>query len=294
SKARDALEQSAAERMKSWTELLERRGTSPTDMNAESVDRIDAIIAQLRKVYESLQREERDARTRLQQIQTEAVAHRKRQEEEITHPLLALGRELSVLGERIGQAEKVQEACAAPSPDSRTTKGRSKRRAGASEGGPHDSRARTAASHQEPSPESTQPADLVQWATNLETRARALEGKLRAEATAHTDQAVQTRRAAWRKYLAETALFRMNENESVGSSLRDASISEPPDEELDAELRRGLQSLQEALQEETFAYRSARNAMELAQAQLPRWTTLRDALDRARPVVDALAELSRL
>jgi exonuclease SbcC len=55
-----------------------------------------------------------------------------------------------------------------------------------------------------------------------------------------------------------------------------------------------LESWNEALQEAAIAERTARREIELARSQIPRWTTLREALEPSRPVVDALGELTRL
>jgi exonuclease SbcC len=285
SEADAALARSRANSHERWRKLLKLLGSSATAMDEASVDRIAAILAGSRQAFESLQREEREARRSLERIRQEEMAHRNRQESELTRPLLALGGELSILQERIGRAMKVRDGSEDRSRASRASKNGSKRRTDGSED----------RSPEELLPESTHPGDLVNWATNLEARARSLEKALGAEASAHSAEARQARRAAWQKHLAETPLTETSEGESATSSApRPASIPEPTGVELDAAVRAGLQSMQHALQEASFLYRSAQREVELAQSQLPRWTSLRAALDQGRPVVEAIAELTRL
>lgn len=253
-------------------------------LGLDSVDRAASAIQISRGVLEAFQQQEREIRARLEQIRTEEGTHRRQQDKEVTQPLLALERELIVLHERILQAMRLRESLADPLP-----KARSKRSSATSA----TSERALRLPERIPPEQFRDPNELVLWAEELEACGKDLEATLESEARRAGDSAKGSRRDAWERLEIEARA----ETSATGGRTPDSGVasSEPvPDDELESVIRTRLDTLSHRLQEAIFVSRSAMKEIELARSQLPRWTVLRDALERARPSVDALGELTRL
>ncbi|MCA9729309.1 MAG: SMC family ATPase, partial [Candidatus Eisenbacteria bacterium] len=102
-------------------------------------------------------------------------------------------------------------------------------------------------------------------------------------ATSFADGATERLSRAWR------LLRDVDDPEAIGDLFTPAT----PDD-LEASVEASARTLEASLQEARFRHRDACRELETAREQLPRWQEIGDALAEARPVVDALGELTRL